>query len=97
MDRYGIHRDCPIIWVGDWDRWHERGWRFECNLPVGRRVANCLGIRALQRKYGDKNVTLGHAMCKDGPFVSCDLIGVYVRDVELLVADLYVWMDAWGS
>lgn len=97
MDRYDIHHESPIIWAGEWKHWCAEGWRFECNLPVGRRHANCLGIRALQRHYGDENVALGHAMGENGPWPSTELIGVYIKDVEIQVTELYSWMDTWGS
>jgi hypothetical protein len=97
MDRYGIHPDCPIVWAKDWPSWHREGWRFECNLPTGRHKDNSLVVRSLQRHHGEENVTLGHAMSQEGPFVSHDWIGGYVRDVEVLVIELYRWMDSWGS
>lgn len=94
MELYGIHKDCPIIWSQAWDDYKDQGWRWECNLDLNRRSANILGIRSLQRRYGEENVTIGHPWNSDKlcPFVSIDAFGIYIRDVEILVDELYKWM-----
>lgn len=95
MDSYGLDRDAPIIWAADWERWHAEGWRWECNLPVGRRIGNGIDICALQRHHGKCNVTIGHPWMglEPSPDSALILVGIYVRDIVNLVNALYEWMN----
>lgn len=99
MDRYGIHRDCPIIWAEEWPHWNAKGWRFECNFRVSCHSGNHMTrylIRGVQRCYGELNVAFGSPMGDNGPFVADDWIGIYVHDVDSLVDRLHEWMNEWG-
>lgn len=93
-DMYQLRRklstSCPIIYTGNWELEHNKGWRWECNVNyVDLKEAHALLDEYLDA-HGRKNVTVGHPFDEDllKPSVLEGYCGLYIRDVQDLVTTL---------
>ena len=90
-----IDTNCPIMHAGAWPVLHQRGWRFEKNLYVPE-VELCIEIiDDYQKVHGPLNVTIGspfnEEQMKPAPIPT--FIGLYVRDVQDIMAELKRSLD----
>lgn len=83
-----IDSNCPVIFAGNWESEHKKGWRWITNLEISEMESGTI-IRDYQLAHGGMNVTLGQpfhdqVMRPVGNLREC---GLYVRDVEDLVKE----------
>jgi hypothetical protein len=90
-----IDTNCPIMHGGAWPTLHLRGWRWEKNLYVPE-VEQCIAvIDDYQDVHGPMNVTIGSPFNEEQmkPAPMRTLIGLYIRDVQDIMAELRRSLD----
>lgn len=85
-----IDNSCPKIFAGNWEIEHRRGWRWVLNLGTDEEDS-VETVEEYQAAHGRTNVTVGHPfdleLMKPNPHTG--FCGLYVCDVEELIASLY--------
>lgn len=99
MDRLRglIDTNCPMIFPGNWEAEHERGWRHAKNLVTTDEGAAVKTIQDYQTAHGLLNVTIGNPFSAESmmPATIPQHFGLYVRDIEDLVQDFNKGFDYW--
>lgn len=92
--RQKVHPDCPAIFGSTWERDHEHGWRWACNLSLTDNTGEQI-LTEYQTAHGKKNITIGWPFDENEfePKSIPNLCGLYIRDVEKLVRDLNEALD----
>jgi hypothetical protein len=90
-----IDTNCPIMHAGAWPTLHGRGWRWEKNLYVPEVEACIEVIDDYQSVHGPLNITIGSPFNEEQlrPAPMPTFIGLYVRDVQDVVAELRRSLD----
>jgi hypothetical protein len=93
--RKRIDTNCPMIFGGNWRAEHNKGWRWVRNLFYEDPEASLGVLDEYQTAHGVLNVTIGHPFSEDKmePAVMPGYCGLYVRDVDDLVAELQRDLD----
>lgn len=90
--RQKISTGAPMIYGGNWEAEHKRGWRWVKNLRYDNDLSDAKeAVDEYTLAHGSGNVTLGHPFdenqLKPGPTIPGHC-GLYVRDVEELAKEL---------
>lgn len=85
-----IDTNCPVIFEGNWESEHKKGWRWVMNLDLAAPSGCKEIIKDYQQGHGSLNVCVGHAFDekKMKPAPTAVFCGLYVRDVEDLIREV---------
>jgi hypothetical protein len=94
-----VDSSTPLIYAGGWERFCNDGWRWVQNFQFANPLAAQMQVRDLQREHGSLNVAAGHAFdaALMKPRASDTAFGIYVKDVDELVSDLYADLASFGG
>lgn len=88
--RKKISTSNPVIFPGNWEMNHRKGWRWVANLHYEDQEECLETLDEYLTAHGSANVTLGHSFDEKvmRPGVVPGYCGLYVRDLEDLVNEL---------